>query len=569
MNISSTLQNFCLAAAIGSAVTVAPCALSAPADVLRVGVVQLGLAPTLGENRDRIVAGIGEVADHGGRLAVFPENALAGEGNDRADVMAAAIEAVRRAALARRIYVLFGGASRHPGARRDQPWVRAFGPDGSEVFFYEKLYSKPTAEMPGVFRVDGIPCSAMICADRWLRGVDEIPVQLGAVVSFELACNFASEWVKPLGWYWYAPRALRNNVWIVFANTGNAEKVTDDIPRHGHSAVVAPDGRLACALGETAGIMMTDIEPAAASRAEASARASHPALREFWDAGLRLQRGEPVSVPDFQPAESPVVDVTLAVSTVGGRASIIRAIADASIRGADLVAFPAASAVEADLPALREAARAHRLAVAVGIDRRVGTERRRSAFVLGNDGTILTCHDQLAVTSPFQPGTDLATMWFRFNGVPAVVTIGREALWTELAELAAVAGAQVHVHLECDADASPAAVLRRRQVWANLASFHTFTAAANVIDCTIWDDLAGALESRAVVRNSAAPTGGPTEIYSPFSANLVSSTSGAMSLIVATRRVSSHNPQFVRRTLGFNPQMAPWFRLGASLIRPR
>jgi len=41
-------------------------------------------------------------------------------------------------------------------------------------------------------------------------------------------------------------------------------------------------------------------------------------------------------------------------------------------------------------------------------------------------------------------------MWFHVKGAPAVATIGRDALWTELGELAAVAGAQIHVHLDHD-----------------------------------------------------------------------------------------------------------------------
>lgn len=82
-------------------------------------------------------------------------------------------------------------------------------------------------------------------------------------------------------------------------------------------------------------------------------------------------------------------------------------------------------------------------------------------------------------------------MRFRVKGVPAFVTIGRDALWTELTELAAVAGAQVHVHLDDDPDPSSDATLRRRQIWSNAASYLTFTAVANTVDSTIWDDLSG------------------------------------------------------------------------------
>jgi predicted amidohydrolase len=154
------------------------------------------------------------------------------------------------------------------------------GPDGRDVFRYDKVYDTHEAAMPGVFHIDGIPCSAMICADRWLRGVEEIPIQEGAQVSFELSCDFASEWVAPFGWYWYVPRALRNNVWVIFANTGNkVAGLPDDRSaprelRHGHSAIVGPDGQIAAAArddGET--IVITDLDVAQATRAGALARA--------------------------------------------------------------------------------------------------------------------------------------------------------------------------------------------------------------------------------------------------------------------------------------------------------
>ena len=94
-------------------------------------------------------------------------------------------------------------------------------------------------------------------------------------------------------------------------------------------------------------------------------------------------------------------------------------------------------------------------------------------------------------------------MWFRVKGVPAFVTIGRDALWTELAELAAVAGAQIHIHLDHDVDDSPAARQRRLQTWANCASFLTFTATVSVLEAMLWDDLRGRDEARHVVKRHA------------------------------------------------------------------
>ena len=52
-----------------------------PAKRLKIGVVQMAIAPAMSENRDRIVAGIANAAGRGVRVVVFPEGALRGEGN--------------------------------------------------------------------------------------------------------------------------------------------------------------------------------------------------------------------------------------------------------------------------------------------------------------------------------------------------------------------------------------------------------------------------------------------------------------------------------------------------------
>jgi predicted amidohydrolase len=213
----------------------------------------MAVAQTVEANRDRIVSGVAQAAARGVRVAVFPEGVLRGQGGDDQAIVAEAVEVIRRAARESNVYVAFGGYTYLPHLKKAANWMLVIGPDGRDVFRYEKLYDNHRAAMPGVFFIDGIPCNAMICADRWLRGVEEVPIQQGAQISFELSCNFASEWVAPFQWYWYVPRALRNNVWVVFANTGNKVAGVPDAPsaprelRHGHSAIIAPDGRIAAA----------------------------------------------------------------------------------------------------------------------------------------------------------------------------------------------------------------------------------------------------------------------------------------------------------------------------------
>ncbi|HRY49706.1 MAG TPA: carbon-nitrogen hydrolase family protein [Candidatus Paceibacterota bacterium] len=544
--------------------------------MLRIGVVQMALARTIADNREVIVSGISNSAWRGVRVVVFPEGALQGIDGDQPALVEQAVTAIQQAARKAKLFVVFGGCTYSRKLKKDANWMQVIGPDGREVFRYEKLYDNDRAKMPGVFHIDGISCSAIICADRWLRGVEEIPIQQGAQVSFELSCNFVSEWVAPLGWYWYVPRALRNNVWVVFANTGNkVSGVPDDTSalrelRHGHSAIIAPDGRIAAAARhDMETLVIADLDVSLASRQAALARSTHPALRVFWEAGVKLQHGQRVAAPPLIPLPSPKTDITLAVAQVVDDAAAMETIiGQARSQNADLVAFPARAIAETALERLKAAARRHRITVVVGMEHRVADERRNSAVVIGPDGLLLTRYDQLSATSPFQPGANPAAMWFRVKGVPAVVTVGEDALWTELAELAAVAGAQIHVHLDHNPANDADATLRRLQVCSNLASFQTLTVTANVIGSAIWDDLHDLEERHAEVHGLPRPNTGTAEIYSPFSANLVVRAGTGPQLITATRQVGPQNRYHPARTSNFNPQMDAWYRLGASIIHP-
>jgi predicted amidohydrolase len=464
--------------------------------------------------------------------------------------------------------------------------MRVVGPDGKELLHYEKLYDNRSAAMPSVFLIDGVPCNAMICADRWLRGVEEIPIQQGAQVSFELSNNFACEWVAPFEWYWNVPRATRNTVWVIFANSCHREGV-ESLPvqsRHGHSAVIAPDGQMAAATrGNSETIVVAELDLSLATRAEARARGAHPGLHAFWEAGMKLQRGEKINAPPLTPIKSAEAEITIAAAQTSGNLSeMLSMIGRASEKHADLVVFPERAIGETALDSLRAAARRHQIVVVAGMEHKGEGGRYNSAFVIGPDGALLTRYDQLSASDPFMPGTDPKAMWFRVKDVPAVVTIGKDALWTELAELAAVAGAQLHVHLDHDPADTPEADLRRLQVWANLASFQTFSVTVNVTGSALWDDLRDREERRnalwherffgdnkpADVPDAPHPDSVSAKVLSPFSANLIVQSTAAPDLLVATRRVGSRNPHYPDRSSRFNPQMDAWYRIGAAIIRP-
>ena len=545
---------------------------AANSKTLRVALVQMALRPTLVENCDRIVQGIGQAAERKARVAVFPERALTGSGGEDVKLVDAAVEAISQAARKHGVYVVSGAHTFRPSVKRNANWMFAVGPDGKELLRYEKLYDNHRATMPSVFHVDGVSCSTAICADRWLRGVVEIPVQQGSQIFFELSNNYACEWVEPYGWYWNAPLARRNTVWSIFCNSGNlaAGVAGADHLKHGHSAIIDPGGQVvASTKNDAEEIVVADIDTAAATRTGAIARGTHPALAPFWEAGQKLQRGEAIEATSFKPLKSPAVEITLAAAAVAGDLTKMESlIGEARSRRADLIAFPALALEEKDLDRLRAAAREKAITVVVGAKHREAGAGRNSAFVIGPDGNDLTRYDQLSAETPPQPGSDPRAMWFRVKGVPAVVTVGKDALWTELSELAAVAGAQVHVHIDGDADDSPSGRLHRLQTWANCASFQTFSATVSRNEAMLWDDLRGREESRAEVKGTPRPDPGVVEVYSPFSANLVS-RAAVGELIVATRRVSVVIPHHPARTANMNPQMKTWYELGAQLIGPR
>jgi hypothetical protein len=277
------------------------------------------------------------------------------------------------------------------------------------------------------------------------------------------------------------------------------------------------------------------------------------------------------------------VEITLAAAPLSGDSArnvglIERTIGEARRQSADLVAFPARCITEDALPRVQAAAKEHSVSVAIGALRHTSAGDVSSAYVIGPEGEVLTCYDQLSAIAPFVPGQDPRAMWFRIQGVPAVVTLEQDALWTELSELPAVAGAQLHIHLDRAADgplpaapgapASPAASQDRLQSWVTCASFLTFSATVSDRDAMLWDDLHSRDESRAVVKGTPQPDPGQVEVMSPFSANLIQRAASG-ELIVATRRVSATYPHHPTRTTSMNPLMKPWYELGASLIMPR
>jgi predicted amidohydrolase len=144
--------------------------------------------------------------------------------------------------------------------------------------------------------------------------------------------------------------------------------------------------------------------------------------------------------------------------------------------------------------------------------------------------------------------------------VPAVVTVGGDVLWNEIAELAAVGGAQVHCHLANDAGRA-ADRLRRDQLWVSLASYRTVTVTANAArpdsghgggGSAIWSDLGRFSRGRG---------------RGPYSAVAVARAGEAEELIVATLDVPRSNPHRELIAAMVDRRMEAWLLAGARAVR--
>jgi predicted amidohydrolase len=580
-------QGLLLAAAVltGGAEPIRPATLT-------VGVVQMALELDLTANRDKMLRFVRQAHDRGCRVIVFPETALsAPPETPRAD-RDAAIDALRTAAANHEVYVIFCVKYRRDDKELPFERLLVIDPQGKVVHSYDKLWGDARfTHAPGLFFLDKVPCAAAICADRWIRSVEDLPAVAGAKVLFECSNNYDNEWIEDLGWYWYVPRALRNEVYVVFANTARANRA-EDKTGHGHSAVIGPDGALIAKAGEESDkLILAQLDLARATGGQAKARRHHPLFKPFWELGLAILEGKRVEDVPYQPLSSPAVELKLAAAQMAcarriddNLARMETMIGAAREKAADLIVFPelaVTGAREDDITAatpqdlaraldwLQQAAKKSQVYVVCGLPWQENNQRYNCAVVIDPRGQVLTRYAQVVVDRPklFAPGTSTQAMWFDIQGVPAVVTIGRDALWSEIAEMAALRGAQVHVHLAYDSDTSAAGLLRRKQLWANLASFRTFTATVNAASP---DDLA----------RPSAPSGGGSALwedfhrakggkvggYAPHSAVRLAEAKQDETILYATQTVQKANPQFRVLTERTNPQMKPWYATGARVI---
>jgi predicted amidohydrolase len=141
-----------------------------------------------------------------------------------------------------------------------------------------------------VFRVDGVPCSIIICHDERYPELVRLPVLAGARVVFYVSHESGLRQESKLGPYraQIQARAAENTVYVVHANA----PVNDDLSgSHGQSRIVAPDGNVvheAAMFGEE--VIEADLNLDRATAANALRSLSRGPLSDWWKEGVKRVR---------------------------------------------------------------------------------------------------------------------------------------------------------------------------------------------------------------------------------------------------------------------------------------
>lgn len=270
---------------------------TSPPKSLKVAAVQFRSCRDLDKNVAGITAQIRRLGKVGVRVAVFPECALTGYFEDVVKATSAArlAEAERRVADACReagVYAVVG--TPHRDGVKLYNSAAVIDPSGRVIERYHKIQLAESWPTPGdhlsVFRVDGLPCSVIICHDERYPELVRLPVLAGARVVFYISHESGIRQESKLGPYraQIQARAVENTVYVVHANA----PANDDLSgSHGQSRVIAPDGNI---LGEVS-LFGEEVVTAELALRKATATNALNSLRrgpvtDWWKEGVKRVR---------------------------------------------------------------------------------------------------------------------------------------------------------------------------------------------------------------------------------------------------------------------------------------
>lgn len=218
---------------------------------LQISVAQMKFRRTIHENLAVIRDFIATAATAGSDAILFPECAVTGYNVDFGQLDQAALEealaGVAASARASRINVLVGSPTIN-GKHLFNSLI-VLNRSGREVFRYHKIHLTARDARnftPGntlaLFRIDGVPCTAIICHERRYPELVRLPVMLGAEILFHPNAGLdalAVSKTKRKGRDGIVTRAFENQIYYVFANSVGPQG--DGLWSAGDSKIVAPD----------------------------------------------------------------------------------------------------------------------------------------------------------------------------------------------------------------------------------------------------------------------------------------------------------------------------------------
>ncbi|MHC4568361.1 MAG: nitrilase-related carbon-nitrogen hydrolase [Planctomycetota bacterium] len=576
----------------------------ARANKITVGVAQTVIENTLEGNLAKILNFIDEASNRGCDLIILPENALywadiSTDSATKADIDAAIAQIAERADRAD-LCVAFGTSHKPAEGAKFRNRGYVFGPDGDMLVSCWK-----TRDVPESFDVRGVRCNLVICSDRTYLEYSDLPclVQRSRVI-IDISGGHGGDDGRPdMRWIRYRPWAMRTNAYVIVSNPvhDNADFMGNS-PWGGGSAIVRPDGSLqACRTHEKDVLIVQEIETDLATGFEAERRKRHAVFGPFWEMGRKLLAGETVEpavkITPFSSAEREIkiaaAQMACSRDMIDNVGKIRRLIAGASREGADIVVFPelavtgrrsddiraaSASGLEDALRQIRSEARTRDIYVIVGMPCEVSGARRNCAFVIDDKGDVITRYAQMVSrrSALLAPGRSIGTMWFKVKGVQSIVTIGDDADWIEIADLAANRGMYLHFHISYESDTSADDTTVRKQRNLLMLRYARYGAVVNAADPSGLPKPSSPahgvsmIVSREGGHDQASPAG--IEYYLPYQTSVVKSAGAGETMIFATRRTAGRNDLDLdrhhrNRSRKSRPQRGwfDWIAAGAAL----
>jgi predicted amidohydrolase len=264
---------------------------------LRVAAVQMRSTRNLADNLSRLTNSIHECARQGARVVVFPECALSGYFEATVTNLTAAQLNDAEAQLAQacrqaNVYGVVGTAWRDGENLFNSALIIA--PTGRVMERYDKIQLAERWPEPGdhlsVFKLDGVPCSVIICHDERYPELVRLPVLAGAQVIFYISHESGLRNEHKLSPYraQIQARAVENSVYVIQAN---APANPDASGSHGQSRVITPDGNIvqeASIFDED--VLLATLDLRKATRDNARKSLTRGPLRDWWQEGLRRVR---------------------------------------------------------------------------------------------------------------------------------------------------------------------------------------------------------------------------------------------------------------------------------------